>query len=65
MNKRWLVVQAVKKIVYADERTDNRSDLRQRIQKAVDESWHPGMPLEDLVAAVRRKISNGSAGEAH
>jgi hypothetical protein len=36
-----------------------QSDLRERIQAAVDASWRYGMTLQELIDAVRKKLGNG------
>jgi hypothetical protein len=39
-----------------------QSDLKERIQAAVDASWRYGMTLQELVDAVRKKLGNGHGG---
>jgi hypothetical protein len=37
-------------------------DLRERIQAAVDASWHYGMTLEELIDAIRKRFGIGHGG---
>jgi vacuolar-type H+-ATPase subunit E/Vma4 len=36
-----------------------QSDLRERVQAAVDASWRYGMTLQELIDAVRKRLGNG------
>jgi hypothetical protein len=65
MTKECMTAVAIEEILHAEVGgVEAPTNLRQRVEVAIQRCWRDDMSLDDLVYAVRRKLRNGFDGWA-
>jgi hypothetical protein len=66
MSKERMIAAALEDLYDSeDDGAEHPAILRRRISLAIQECWHDGVTLQELVDAVRRKMRDGAALARH